>query len=256
VVTVILAALALAPAHPARGDLLETFSGTGPFAASPAGPVGFDNSGWLVNGLPGVFAVNSQGEQVYRQTTSPVGQDALNRFTGSHAFSAVVEVSNPSIADSFSGIRLGILDSAFDTMLVVIQPRSGRMVAELQANLASGAFMSGGTLDLGAAGSVDQVTVQFDFAPDLVNGGGMFSALADVNEQGLFQSVGTVDGSFYTLSPSALRQFSLNTFSVGSFPVSADFDRFQINSVPEPAAAAFGILATLGLVARVRRRQR
>ncbi len=104
-----------------HADLVESFPGSGPFAAV-GGPSGFDNPGWVVLGTPGSFVANSFGELVYQMGTASVGQDSLNRFGGQTAFSSLLEISNLLVPDSQSGIRFGIVDSANETALIVVQP--------------------------------------------------------------------------------------------------------------------------------------
>ena len=102
-------------------DVVESFSGTGGFTSTVGGQSGFENSGWFNLGTPGVFQTNASGEQVYTLSIDPDGQNSLNRFSGGSAFSSTVEISNPSVLDSLSGIRFGIVDSASETVLIVLQ---------------------------------------------------------------------------------------------------------------------------------------
>ena len=231
---------------PLQADLVETFSGTGSFSAS-GGPIGFENPGWANLGAPGQFQSNSFGEQVY-ELSGNGGLNSLNRLVGNTAFSSRLEISNPNFSGGGAGARFGVVDGTNNSLFAFLLTGNGETFAGIAAEV-DGSVSNQSLINLGS--SVQRATFFLEFAPDLINGGGIFEAFVEVNEAGLLQSVGAVDGLVYTANAGSGRNLSLNVFGNST----VEFDHLTFNSVPEPASVAVLCLSGVALILSRRREE-
>jgi hypothetical protein len=219
----------------AQGDeIIENFSGTGPYTAN-GGPAGFDADGWFRTGNAGSFSTNGFGESVYNvvsnSSSSSFEQDGLVRTVGDIDFNSVFEFSNPVIANIFSSISIGIFDVGLGSMSVLnLQKNGSTFTSNLFYDSGSGSQHVG---SFSTSQTVEQATLYFNSSADLINGGCNIDAYVEFNESGMLNLVGSIDGTEYTNNASASRTIYVLANSSFGGSVAAGFDRFTIN-VPEP----------------------
>ncbi|MEZ6095289.1 MAG: PEP-CTERM sorting domain-containing protein [Pirellulaceae bacterium] len=237
----------------ATADLVETFSGTGPYSTTNTGLSGFENPGWAQLGNAGAFSTNSSGDQVFAINTPPqTGEDGFRRNVGTTAFSSVLEVVNLDFDSGGSSYGAGVgLFASENVNGTGVYGSAGIGIYELNGEYSAKMGYAIGNdfyfpfqQNLGT--SVPRIELFLDYAPDSINGGGIFSTYYELNHSGNRIHLGTIDGTMYTNSAEANREFFMNSYGAqGGY---SEFNRFEITAVPEPPTlmgVALGCLAAV-----------
>jgi hypothetical protein len=247
----VIAVLFSANLSDARADVFaETFSGAGPYSSSSGVP-GFENTGWATSGNFGSFITNNNfGEQVYSISADPGdGLSGVFRTLGTGEFEIIAEFSNLQL-DQISTFGVQIADSPNVVGFNVIEQSSGEFTTSFAATVGGQNYFPG---NISLGNNVEQLTFRILAQEDTVNGGSMFDFWIDVNESGVYQHVGSIDGTIYSIAPSEFR-----TVFLGGFPFSGDFygeiDNLSISSVPEPATFSMVAIGLIGIAIRRRRK--
>ena len=209
----------------------------------------FDVSGWNFQGTSGTFLTNGFGEEVFELTNTTAPQDVIFRLVGDGDFEWVTEISNPRV--SSGRVQLRVVDDGGQDFLAlsVDSGGGGTLDAELLHVLDGTTQPVTGTVNLGS--NVDMVTLRVLHQGATAGLGGTYTAEVDVNESGVFQTIGSINEPTFAATNS--RNINLAVFNGAG----AQFDFTSIQTpIPEPTTSALipiGAVTCLVYCRRMRR---